>query len=526
MKAHRTATLLAIGLLSLTVAVAQDSGPAPQQAVVLSSAILDRIPAAYRDEAKRLVTVSDENQQKWLKLSDDDLTLAIIRQLAETSEGSAFLLAQLERESSGKTRSAIIGSLGKYWASHPESQKILEQRVSSDADATVSLQAFEMLRSMRMEDLYKLLHDRINSATKSHDFDTRDKLAAVDESWLLLSNKIVLPGFLRLPPPAFSLKPSEQAIRVLAFGDFGTGSEAQKQLAAAMLQYHKKTPFDFGLTLGDNFYPRGVNGLDDPQWKSKWEDMYSPLGIKFYATLGNHDWAQPDSPAAEVVYSMKSTSWRMPAPYYTFTAGPVQFFAFDTMEITDAELSWLDRELSKSQAPWRVVYGHHHIFSATRGDNKELVERLLPVLEKHSVDVYLNGHDHNLQELKSEGGVHFFVSGGGGANLYPLNDYDRSVFKSKVNGFTVLEADAAHLKISFVGTDGKELYEQELKKGPSAQLGNRNDTLFDCEKVPVEEAPRTDGAEHKTDSQSFRATPFHMPACGAEHMAVSWDNGF
>jgi tartrate-resistant acid phosphatase type 5 len=188
--------------------------------------------------------------------------------------------------------------------------------------------------------------------------------------------------------------------------------------------------------------------------------------------MGNHDWGQPDSPAAEILYSGKSPSWRMPSPYYTFTAGSVQFFAIDTVEINEAELQWLDRELSKSQAPWRIVYGHYHIFSATRGDNKELIEKLLPILEKNSVDVYLNGHDHNLQELKSEGGVHFFVSGGGGADLYNLNSYDRSVFKNKVNGFTVLEADAEHLKVSFVGADGAEMYHQVLGKKATTQSRN------------------------------------------------------
>jgi pimeloyl-ACP methyl ester carboxylesterase len=202
----------------------------------------------------------------------------------------------------------------------------------------------------------------------------------------------------------------------------------------------------------------------DPRWQTQWEQLYGPMGIKFYATLGNHDWGSPDSPAAEILYSEKSPNWRLPAPYYTYTAGAVQFFAFDTVECNEAELEWLDSELAKSTAPWKLVYGHYHIYSATRGDNKVLIDRLLPVLKKRHVDVYLNGHDHNLQEEKPEGGVHFFVSGGGGAGLYEFNPYDRTIFKQKLNGFTVLEADPGHFKISFVGTDGKELYQRTLTK--------------------------------------------------------------
>src|SRR5262249_24703229 len=136
----------------------------------------------------------------------------------------------------------------------------------------------------------------------------------------------------------------------------------------------------------------------------------------------------------------------------------------DNINLTEAELLWLDQELSKSQARWKLIYGHYHIYSATRGDNKELIEKLLPIPEKNHVEIYLNGHDHNLQEVKPEGGVHFFVSGGEGARLYDLNPYDRSIFKQKMNGFTVLEADAKHFKVSFIGTDGKELYSRTLKK--------------------------------------------------------------
>jgi tartrate-resistant acid phosphatase type 5 len=188
------------------------------------------------------------------------------------------------------------------------------------------------------------------------------------------------------------------------------------------------------------------------------------MGIKFYAIFGNHDYGQPDSPAAEILYAEKSPDWRFPSAYYTFTAGAVQFFALDTVNLSEAELMWLDGELARSTAAWKVVYGHYHIFSATRGDNKELIEKLLPILEKNKVEVYLNGHDHNLQELKPEAGVHFFVSGGGGAGLYNLNPYERSLFKQKMNGFTVIEAEAKRFKLSFIGADGQELHSSTLEK--------------------------------------------------------------
>src|SRR5215813_13703070 len=85
------------------------------------------------------------------------------------------------------------------------------------------------------------------------------------------------------------------------------------------------------------------------------------------------------------------------------SVGPVQFFAVDNINLTEAELLWLDQELSKSQARWKLIYGHYHIYSATRGDNKELIEKLLPILEKNHVEIYLNGHDHRRRKRVQNG---------------------------------------------------------------------------------------------------------------------------
>ncbi len=264
----------------------------------------------------------------------------------------------------------------------------------------------------------------------------------------------------------FSIAPASKSIRVLAFGDFGNGSAAQTHLAETMLAYGKQHPFDFGITLGDNFYPRGVTSPDDPHWANDWEKPYGPLGLHFYPTLGNHDYLPADGPAAEVMYSQRSNTWRMPSTFYTYTAGPVQFFAIDTEELSDTrlyqrQLAWLDAEIAKSKARWKIVYGHYQIYSATRGDEQNLIDRLIPVL-RNRVDLYLCGHDHNLQQLQTEDGVHFLVDGGGGAPLYDFTqkNYARSNFKAKENGFTVIDADQDGLTLRVVGSDGQVMHEE------------------------------------------------------------------
>jgi hypothetical protein len=158
-----------------------------------------------------------------------------------------------------------------------------------------------------------------------------------------------LPAFMRRPPAAFRVKASDQAIRMVGLGDFGTGMDSQRRVAAAIVGMAKADRFDFGLTFGDNFYPSGMKGTDDPRWKDWWEALYGPLGITFHPSLGNHEWYSDDGAAAEIAY--RSPTWEFPAPYYTFTAGPVQFFAVDTTEISEAQILWLDRGDSVQHLP-------------------------------------------------------------------------------------------------------------------------------------------------------------------------------
>jgi hypothetical protein len=156
----------------------------------------------------------------------------------------------------------------------------------------------------------------------------------------------------------------------------------------------------------------------------------------------------------------------MPATYYTFTAGPVQFFALDTNNVSssDKQLAWLDGALSKSTARWKVVYGHHPVYSGGNyEDRPDLIVRLLPLLVNRA-DVYICGHDHNLQALRPEGGVRFYIAGGGGAGLYPVRPYERSLFASSTNGFAVIDASAEQLTVTLVGNDGKALYEDTLRR--------------------------------------------------------------
>jgi hypothetical protein len=324
-----------------------------------------------------------------------------------------------------------------------------------------------------MRQLTTVLNERVASGIARNDPSALGRLLEEQERWISLERGTMLPAFVRDPVPPFTVLPSDRRIRAVAFGDFGTGSTAQYDLGKTLAAYHRSRPFDLGITLGDNFYSVGMESPSDERWQTQWEQVYGPLGIPFYAALGNHDWGHPDSPAAEILYTQRTSTWRMPSAYYTFSAGPVQFFALDTQSVAASEKQrrWLDDALARSQARWKVVYGHHPIYSGgAYEDRPDLISRLLPVLANRA-DVYICGHDHNLQALRPERNVRFYIAGGGGASLYDLRPYERSVFSSKSNGFAVLEADATELTINLVDSSGTSVYTETIRKERTTPLG-------------------------------------------------------
>jgi len=131
--------------------------------------------------------------------------------------------------------------------------------------------------------------------------------------------------------------------------------------------------------------------------------------------------------------------------------------------MTAEQLDWLKRELEASDSRWKVVYGHHPIYShGYHGDNPTLIRELLPVL-KGRANVYLTGHDHDMQHLKPEGDLHFFIAGCGGKRR-KIRPGPRSLFAKSALGFSVLEANESSLKMTFVDTGLIPLYEYTLKQ--------------------------------------------------------------
>jgi hypothetical protein len=236
-------------------------------------------------------------------------------------------------------------------------------------------------------------------------------------------------------------------VRFIVFGDGGTGLEPQKKVARAVRDVCKARGCQFALYMGDNIYETGVASEDDALFQTHFEDAYVELDFPFYVVLGNHDYGGSvlgiggglnapgtiidERAQAQLAYALKSDKWKMPASYYTFRKGPVAFFGLDTNSVvTDLfrplseQQAWLDAEMAKSDAPWKIVFGHHPYVSngehGNAGDYKGPIgfEFHTGATFKELVDesvcgkaqVYMSGHDHHREWLDACD-TSFIVSG-------------------------------------------------------------------------------------------------------------------
>ncbi len=272
--------------------------------------------------------------------------------------------------------------------------------------------------------------------------------------------------------------PGVKYLQFIALGDFGTGDMGQRDVASGMAEKARVDPVELVLLLGDNFYENGVHSVNDKQFQTKFEDMYnqSSLQLPFYAVLGNHDYR--GNPEAQVQYTNVSEKWKMPARYYTFTqpvddSTEVQFFALDTNPIAGGgahvteQISWLKSELDKSQARWKIVFGHHPLYSGGyHGNDPETLTmraRLEPILEP-AIDLYLCGHDHDQQLIKPLDKRLLYAVSGAGAKCRDVEWKDDTIYAGTNLGFAWFRLSHHELLIEFLTAKGEVDYAHVIAK--------------------------------------------------------------
>ncbi len=259
-------------------------------------------------------------------------------------------------------------------------------------------------------------------------------------------------------PPA-----GKDSVRFLVVGDSGTGDRGQNETAAQMWAAHAVFPYEFAIMLGDNLY-----GSERPQdFVSKFERPYKPMldaNIPFYAALGNHD-----DPNQRFYKNFSMGGQR----FYTYQKKDARFFVLDSNYMDKDQQRWLDQELSKSNAKWKIAYFHHPLYSsgAAHGSEVDLRQIIEPMFIKYQLQVVFVGHEHFYERVKPQKGIHHFTAGGS-AKLRSGDILKNTGLTAKgfdtEQSFMLIEIDGDVMRFQTISRRGKRVDSGEVRLGPTS----------------------------------------------------------
>ena len=250
----------------------------------------------------------------------------------------------------------------------------------------------------------------------------------------------------------------DKSVRFAVIGDSGTGDREQYDVAREMEAYWQAVKFDFVIMLGDNIY-----GSHSPRdFVKKFEKPYAALlngGVKFYASLGNHD-----DPNDERLYKPFNMGGQR---YYAFRKGDVAFFALDSNYMDPKQLEWVDQNLKNSAGKWKICFFHHPLYNDGRhhGADVDLRSQLLPLFERYSVDAVFSGHEHVYERMKPENNIYYFVLGNSGKLMtHDLRQGEHIKGFDTDRTFMIVEVTADKLYFQTISRTGETIDSGALPK--------------------------------------------------------------
>jgi hypothetical protein len=253
--------------------------------------------------------------------------------------------------------------------------------------------------------------------------------------------------------------------RFVVYGDTRTRHDVHRRVINALVQHGIP---DFVVHTGDLV----ADGNDTSMWPVFFDIERELLRqCAFFPSLGNHERNSPD------YYEL----FQVTTPYYAFDWGNAHFSVINS-DIGNAaysksakdtfwteQIKWLEDDLASHQkADYRFVIAHHPPITAVarRQEENPHMTALIPLFEKYHLTAGFFGHDHNYQHYLKNG-VHYIVTGGGGAPLYDVDKPAPGITKKviSVEHFVTVSVNGKTAHIEAIGVDGNKLDEIELEGG-------------------------------------------------------------
>jgi hypothetical protein len=283
------------------------------------------------------------------------------------------------------------------------------------------------------------------------------------------------------PPPTtgyfkdvIQVSDTDTALSIIVIGDWGKEGEGLQDVSMQMAEVAEYLNVSFILAAGDNIYENGVDSIDDPAWDVYTENFNQPsLQIPWYVCAGNHD--HYGNVQVEVDYTDVDDRWTMPNFFFTFKKAingdgdslGIVIFDSERLQLNPDELGqlqWIDSVSTQLESPWKIMMGHHPLYSyGYHGSNPTMQTLIEDILYDNHYDLYVAGHDHDMQHIQTTGYTDFFIAGSTG-KIRPTESGPLSLFSLSEYGFLTLRLSKHKLECYFVTRTGDVVYSYKKEK--------------------------------------------------------------
>src|SRR5262245_3705846 len=314
-------------------------------------------------------------------------------------------------------------------------------------------------------------------------------------------------------------------LHFLVLGDSGCACASELAVRDAM----QKTPADFILHTGDMVYDTGAAEDFDGAIFAPYRDLMRALPL--WPCLGNHDVQTNQGQPWRDAFVTPANNPANNENYYSYDAGDAHVLVLNSNGVLrpgSAQYVFADQDLATSTARWKFVVFHHTIYSSgsTHGSDLALRSSLVPLFDKHKVDIVLMGHEHNYERTKplrnnqvvAPGqGTIYITTGGGGKDLYPLGTSSFTAHAESVHHFVRVIVDGDTLLAQMIRVDGTIGDTITLVKRGSAPAPRCGDGIVN------QAAEQCDGDDRPACAGPCAADCTCAPVCGDGRLDAAGD---
>jgi len=205
----------------------------------------------------------------------------------------------------------------------------------------------------------------------------------------------------------FKTDDGDDKFSFIAIADVQASSEKNFQFASKVLEagYRTLPEAEFFMSAGDF-----VNDCTNEEWEWLFKSFKNIfMNTTAVPIAGNHDgnlkwhWFENQ-------FNLKKGAGcdGITGVYYSFDYGNAHITVLnsnDMYPMSEQQVNWLQNDINKSDAKWKILVMHRPFYSAGKNVNKPdtmiMRDRLLPIIEKLNIDLIIAGHDHMYYRSKS-----------------------------------------------------------------------------------------------------------------------------